>query len=1005
MNNQYTIQKTQSREGEFLRETYVITFAEDTLLAEDEIKFGRSFTNVNEQGSIMTHEPWRTEYTIPYAFPAVISRISGQTEADIIYLCDKKNSSSIFNRVVRAEREKLFYVGFCSCAGKVKAGTYYFIQYVRITAKSNLLFTELIGIAASKALNLFAPEKSFYLNGKTYRLHNYTDACLALTKNIMDERARPGNNDIATLCPYAYFEIMEVSESFASLGALKGLYPFSLLTGDQEGFTFASRELHRMADLGSPWMESAHNTDFFFHNHYEKGVFTDVDGHEEGPNLLSTWKYYDRVLRIGEMYDVSGDKTFKEAFLKLIPFILSLKCSDGSQPVTYDLDTHESATGKEDGGSAGGQGLWIVLALMAYRFTGEKSYLEKAESAAKQLNTLDWFNMFSMRCAPTARGVGWTLKANVQLYEITKNENYLNHASRIAKGLYGYYYLNSNPHTYFSTLGFCYACGRERWESARDICENVWLQLPLLRYRIDENVLQLISYFRQNYLWVLPINGVPMGFPDAGYDSVGAEYVPFEFNTGTVGDTTGDWSFQSERRQVKELYGAAEIFVAQYMFEAFGNCADDRDMLLNLTPQQNILHCKREFIIRCGQKEHLPVVRFCNLHDPAYELWVDKTNLGVFDADALSFGISIPVQNDIARIFLIPSKKNYTKTEKIVKPFNVNLREVMPNVYRCTVQVDYKMSHILIKYGSVEFISQQFEFDVDNSEEHAENLIVTLISEEGSVCGNRQFPLNPVFVRVETETKFSDDVKGISCKLVCDGAMAMVHPKNVQKRSGLKYNFSVREADGVIVEIASLNGSAARVSLTCEGKPVCSKNVSFPQKLWLPLAKNGKRVFGNCRLTILSDGGFSVGMMCSICSFDRKPCQSNLFSAEEWTKTSFGIEKIFWVDTSYTPYFIAVSNRAKDYKIVLETNTGKKELRYDLENRIPRTYHRLPDSVFIFRLNDFISSDEREIKVMIEGTNFNNTSFRAIGLESCNRYPALHRWLKNESKAAGRTRL
>lgn len=992
----YKIRKSVVSEGEYVRETYEVEFLENGSLQEGEIWFGQTYPDTSEEGVILTHEPWRTRYSIPYSFPAVISRIGGNEPQDIIYICDLANSDDIFSLAMREKESGILRIGFGNSAGRVRAGIKHFSQLVRIRPRGSEMFTELIGIAAEKTMQLYAPEgKNFFRNGLTYRLHNYTDACRALAKNIMDRRARPGNNEIATLAPYAYFEIMDVSESFASLGALKGLYPYAYITGDKEAFDFASRELHRMADPGSPWIEPAHGTQAFFHNHYEKGVFTDVDGHEEGPNLLSTWKYYDRVLRLAEMYDAGGDETFRDAFLRCMPFIMSLKTETGSQPVTYDLDSHVPATGKE--GSAGGLGMWIVAALTAYRLSGQETYKQEAIRAAEILNKLDWFNMFSMRCAPTARGAGWTLRANILLFEETKDSRYLKHAKRVSGGLFGYYYLNTNPHTYFSTLGFCYACGRERWESARDICENIWLQLPLLRYTVDEKIIRLIQYFRQNYLWVLPVNGVPEGFPDAGYDSLGAEYVPFEFPTGTVGDTTGDWSFQSERRQVKELYGSAEIFIAQYMFEIFGKCAEDSDLLLNLTPVEKIRKEEREFLLQAGEGKNFAVAVFNNLKSAAYQVTAGDKLLGVYTAEQLKSGIRIPLAKKIERISLKGTDfvKAAGTVSKMPETVRLRLQEKLPNVYKCRIVGAKEASHFRVSLGNSVWTTEKRIFVLDNWEQRAANVQVCPVTSDGYMGEPAEFALNPADARIIDEPLQAERFHCAGADLVWDGALAMVYPQKKSRRAKISAVLDGKSfADAAIVELASLNGKRADITLLSEGKAVRRVKAFLPGKYMLRFPSSGRYT-----VTVSSDGGFSVGMCRAVCVNDRKECLSSRFNPSDWVKTEAGWEKRFQADLAFTPYLVIAAHRADAYRFIIRTERGERECLLATEERLPRTYCRNPERTFRFDLREYLGANDKDFVMRIEMKKApDNQSFYAIGLTGVSRWPALHIYVQGDKK-------
>lgn len=565
--------------------------------AENALRFGVFCNAEQEKGYVLTHDVSLTRIALPYAFPAIVSRVSCGDEAYYIaFVGDYYATSRELRTAVRQPCEGGFFIGLANDA------------FALSDAKE---------IGAKAHVAVFPAEKNSFLRviyrcaELYYSLHpyssagrapvfgatNYTDAARGLKENLMDARATM-HDGVGVYNPYAYHEDDVYTEAFAALDVAKGMYRYARTHGDKEAEAHILSVIDRIAADGGEykWIDDVHNTQGFFHHVWgalpqgaalvngdaaRKGRFSDFDAFEEGANLFSTFKYYDRVFHLGELALLSGREEYKAAFLKLLPFVNSLRLSDYGQPVTYDLDTHEPRTGKEEGGSAGGAALWAEIHFLAAKLTGERHWLDEGLKGLEACNRLDYCNMYSMRTSPKPIAIGWCVRANLDAYRLTGEKKYLARMREVAGGIFAHYYLDTHPHTFFAANGFGYACACERWEAFLEMAESLWLMSGALPLLGDAALCRLYADAANTYLWALPINAQPYGNLAAGYDSIGAEYVPYEYSTGHQGDNPKEWGGdQSCNRQTKEIYGSGELFLFEEMLEGRARCFDPRVLFL-----------------------------------------------------------------------------------------------------------------------------------------------------------------------------------------------------------------------------------------------------------------------------------------------------------------------------------------------------------------------------------------------------------------------------------------
>lgn len=646
--------------------TLELTFKENKTYQKDDFFIGFMVTDVNKDKTfLMTHEQNVDYYALPFAFPAFMGQFeSYEVRKGAWMTTDYFKMHQAFRVYQKSMNDTVVKFGLTNDVFDVKIDEKIVLNLIfHIYENDAPRLTSMIHACAVHILNQ-STLKSSSKTSYTTNIHNYEDACYGLSNDLLDHRARI-KDGTGTFIPYGYLEKKPYSESFALMDVAKGMLPYAITLKNKPLLTMIYEELLKITDDSKdfPWIDDDHHTEGFFHLAWGSlpvgvtkefikkqsiGLFSDVDGHEEGPNLLSTWKYFYRVEILGEMALLSNKEDLIKGFKKTLPFVGKLKNSKYEQPVTYDLDTHLPATGARDGGSAGGAAFWSMIQLTAYHITKDVFYLEEALKGLKHGNSLDFDHYYSMRVAPKPITVGWLTKANVYAFELTKDIQYIKYAEETAKSIYFFYYLSAHPYTYFSAKGYGYACSRERWEAFLEMVESLYSISFYLKYNKDLTLLKLFWYARENWLWALPLNGNPYGNLDRPYDSIGGTYIPYEFSTGSLGDNPGlDGGSQSSMRQIKEIYGSGEVYLAYMMFEMYAQVTDRNFLIVKSDKVNDLLNPMLNFIVyNPKEKKDSCITRFNNLEHDSYEVFLNGMSIGTYHKSNLMLGIPFEIERE-----------------------------------------------------------------------------------------------------------------------------------------------------------------------------------------------------------------------------------------------------------------------------------------------------------------------------------------------------------------------
>lgn len=675
-NNQVSMLLTVESDSKFIKRTFTLNNQSDNYLSDFQLSFTlRTNPNliVREYGAIATKDPGEVYADVPYAFPAVYTKLFSENDTyNVLNVIDYKRSDEIFGKIRKRKVQDQFEIGVTSKSGDLKKGTYTFTDYWSIN-QTDTSYYELIGEAAEQYLKVNPIPVDDLASVSNLIAPSFDSIVDGLYQNLLDPRTGVGSLN-GVMKPYGYMEDHGGwGESFVLLDTTKGMLRYALSEKDSTKIEYVTALVKNLTTNYGPnqsWIEpytgnNAKSDEYFLHHSYSEGVFINNSSGEETGNRtgISGWKYYDMLANLADLAVITDDASVKEGFLKLVPFLNTLKLDGYVQPVAWHYDTRLPATGHDDGGSAGNASTWAYVHLMASTLSSNQSAYYKSEGLASldYANSLDYFNMTAMRVAVKPVVIGWNVRANLLAYELTRQTKYLEQAKITAKGLLSFYYINSNPKTYFASLGFGYADLKERWEAYLEMAQSIWLIAPVMVYMKDYTpLLDLFYAASKTYVYAFPINGNPYGNYQRvpGYDSLDGFYIPFEFSTGVIGDNPGnEGGSQAAYRQVKEIYGSGEVFLNHLMFEAYGKALNSRLLVLNLTGAYNTfeLNAQTYILFNPNNLKENSVVMFTAFNEGLYEVFMNDVSIGKFTSAALSSGILLNI--DARESIIIDIKK------------------------------------------------------------------------------------------------------------------------------------------------------------------------------------------------------------------------------------------------------------------------------------------------------------------------------------------------------------
>ena len=623
-----------------------------------------------EYGAIATKDPIETQAQLPYAFPALYSQLTNEKlNVNVVNVVDYTFTSSVFHNLRRRKVSDCYEIGVNSSANDIsKDQQLVYRDFLKIENKASD-FYELIGSAADKYLKVNPIPVSIGANGNM-NASSFRDITGGLYNDLMDTRTGT-KRFLGAMTAYGYLEEQNGGwgESFALLDVLKGMIRYSQYTKNQDIIDSVIEMAKVLVEPqnGKSWIgkyngENAAEDDFFLNHTYVNGFGVNSSGEETGsvPGI-STWKYYDMIANLAEISLHSDSQELKDGFLKLMPFFNKLRLEDYSQPVAWYYSNRTPATGFENGGSGGGASLWAYVHLLASEISNDsalkKLYLEDAKKSLEHANSLDYFQMHAMRVAVKPVAIGWNVKANVLATKLTGDAKYLTHAQKISKSILSFYYLNSNPYTYFASYAFGYADLRERWEAYFEMATSLWLIVDVMESMPYDNTLLDIYYAAsKTHQMAFPINGEPYGSYNrsGAYDSLDGHYIPFEFATGVTGDNPGgEGGTQAALRQIKEIYGSGETFLEYLMYEAWGTSVDNSLLTLCLTGAGTRYDDENHKFILYNPDtvKKTSVFRFTNFAEGSYQVKAEGKVVGVFNDNQLESGITF-ILNDRTSILV-----------------------------------------------------------------------------------------------------------------------------------------------------------------------------------------------------------------------------------------------------------------------------------------------------------------------------------------------------------------
>lgn len=620
-----------------------------------------------EYGYILSHPADEPQHEVPYSFPALAGKLTRESDGSVYTYMNVVDWYESDDMLKTARRRKglndFFEQGILSSEGRMEAGnTYTLVEHICVREGSGDNFYDLIYDCRAEygAMNDLSLE-DLILTNSNMTVYDWDTAAYHLTYDVLDARGRPLGDDMGTWGPYAYNN--GGAQSFGAINILKGLVRHALATSNQELYDFALRYALQyvtpdpvynrcyIMPLNSIPAYSQFTSDYFlFNSCYSNGDYTATDSWFPDELWFGSFKYYSRVMQFGEIALLTGNEQLKTGFLRLLPFVERLRGENFEQAVEWGLD-EQPKLDYENGGSGGAAAMWANVMYVAAQFAETEAeynkYMSYVQGAIDQANKQGFERSSALREYPKPECIGYTARMNLKVYEWTGDEAYLQQALKAARGVYFYYFLNTHPSTYFQTVGYGYACARERWEAFMEMVETLSLLAPILEYSEDPYLYELYFTLKESALSTLGINGYPEGVLGGHSDWLDALFVPFEQPTAHQGDNPSyDGGGSSWNRHSKELYGSGEVFMGALMFSTFGTSNDPNVMVLNYTANDTFLsRTEHSYRVYNAGAAGTSTVRFPNFEVGTYEVTVDGVSAGVYTSDQLTNGIALQLQS------------------------------------------------------------------------------------------------------------------------------------------------------------------------------------------------------------------------------------------------------------------------------------------------------------------------------------------------------------------------
>lgn len=634
-----------------------------------------------EYGYILSRKNADEQYSLPYSFPAIAGKLTRINDVEDVYtymnVVDYYDTSDCF----KTARRRIGLNGFFEEGILSSEGTLYndientFIERVCVRVGDYDSFYDLIYDTRYEYGQLYNLDVATLVTANSnMNVYDWDEAVYGATYDIIDSRGRPLGDEMGTWGPYGYQN--GGAESFGSMNMLKGMVRYAMATDDQELYDFSMKYLLQMVTpdpiYGKCYVMPRSNEqalaqygdDYFFFLQCFGDAYGYIDTYVSADAVnFGAFKYYSRVLQLGELALLTDNVALKNAYLNLMVLVKKLKLDDFSQPVEWGHDGLPKLD-YENGGSSGAEAMWAYCMYLGAQITDsvdEKAeYLEFMQKATDLANKQGFARSSSLRDAPKPETSGYLARVNILLYQRTKDKSYLNYALTAAQGIYFFYFHNSHPYTYFQTLGYGYACAHERWEAFMEMVESLELLVPIFEYTDDPLLYKLYVSLRESALSTLPVNGYPEGVLGGHSDWLDALYVPFEQPTGVVGDNgLQDGGASSYRRWSKEQYGMGEIYLGALMYSTQGKAADAKVLVLNYT--STWLHSSRTenaYKIYNFGETGSKIISFPNYDEGIYAVTANDTVIGNYTAEQMANGISLNLEKEKAvHVKIAPSEK------------------------------------------------------------------------------------------------------------------------------------------------------------------------------------------------------------------------------------------------------------------------------------------------------------------------------------------------------------
>lgn len=611
----------------------------------------------------------QTQMVFSRVLPAVMAEINVGIPAQAVMIMNYENLSNIGNMANVVERAGNLYFGPSAVDSNVTAGVENVVEsFIYVNNGKDSTYDEMLKFATDSYWELFDYPLERVCYPLTDAVSSWEVAAEELTRELLTGMEPEGKSDYQTEYVYIsgdqggftsfplsdmqlyYNSDVSPVEPLSSLNLSNGLMYYLKTVGDTDNYN----KVKTLTDKTQNFLAGG-ELDGFWYQWIPSRINQGFE--EQGDyNARSMWKLITPTVYEYLLYSVTNDETYRDNFERNINYIIQNYLQDTvdyTQPTAYVNPTYEMENTPHGGDkgvygldSGGGAAILSYVLLCAGEEFDNPEWKRIGLAYLDHAMELPHKQMFMQRTAPKTEAFGYAVRSAVKAYEeLGMDQNYLEEADELVAQMLTMYYFNDyqfdnlGNNVPFSTAGMGLACATEDWEAFLESADGIWLNAPLLKYSDNKTLLKMMALSRSNLAWCFPVNDRNLGY-NARNPENATSWVPYEY------------PLEMRETQMREEYGAGEVYMLYMLYEAFGRVSNDKILVISPTAVEEYQKSDHTFVFyNTTEEQQSGVFTLSNMESGNYDVYQNDVYIGSRSYDELSSGgVNIVLESDeIAR--------------------------------------------------------------------------------------------------------------------------------------------------------------------------------------------------------------------------------------------------------------------------------------------------------------------------------------------------------------------